>query len=286
MIVAVASGKGGTGKTSVSTSLALVAAEKGEVCFLDCDVEEPNAHIILKPRLSGQEAVRVRVPVIEQERCTLCGRCADVCAFHALVVLPQEVMVFSTMCHGCGGCWHLCPAGAIHPGWREIGQVEEGECGGIRFVRGRLKVGEAMSSPLIKAVKQRARAGVLNIVDAPPGTSCPVVAAVEGADFCLLVTEPTPFGLHDLELAWEMVSQLGIPCGVVVNRSDGGDEPVEEFCRTRNIPLLLRLPLDREVARGYARGIPPIAVHPTWREYFRKLLDGLFERAGLKCAKS
>ncbi|WP_027718783.1 ATP-binding protein [Desulfovirgula thermocuniculi] len=286
MIVAVASGKGGTGKTTVSTSLALVAAEKGKVCFLDCDVEEPNAHIILKPRLSGQEAVRVRVPVIEQERCTLCGRCADVCAFHALVVLPQEVMVFSPMCHGCGGCWHLCPAGAIHPGWREIGQMEEGECGKIRFVHGRLKVGEAMSPPLIRAVKQRAQAGALNIVDAPPGTSCPVVAAVEGADFCLLVTEPTPFGLHDLELAWEMVSQLGIPCGVVVNRSDGRDEPVEEFCRTRNLPLLMRLPLDRDVARGYARGIPPIAVHPAWKGHFRELLHAISERAGLKCAKS
>ncbi|MBE3584652.1 MAG: ATP-binding protein [Thermoanaerobacter sp.] len=277
MLVAVASGKGGTGKTTLASSLALVAAEKGKVMFLDCDVEEPNGHIMLKPRWEKKEAVRVPVPEINQEKCTFCGRCAEICAFHALVVLPQEVLLFPTMCHGCGGCWHLCPAGAISPGWREIGLVEEGSSEGIGFVRGRLNVGEAISPPLIEAVKERCRPGELNILDAPPGTSCPVIRTVKGADFCLLVTEPTPFGLHDLELACEMVASLGVPCGVVVNRSDGDDRLIRQFCQQNNLPLLLQLPHDREVARGYARGIPAVKVRPEWKEYFAALLSFIEE---------
>ncbi|RKO66802.1 ATP-binding protein [Desulfofundulus salinus] len=284
MIIAVASGKGGTGKTSVASSLALVAAEKGEVLFLDCDVEEPNGHIMLKPRWHKKETVRVPVPEINREKCTLCGRCAEVCAFHALVVLPQEVMLFPTMCHGCGGCWQLCPAGAISPGWREIGQVEEGSSGKIGFVHGRLNVGEAISPPLIQAVKERIRPDILNIIDAPAGTSCPVIRAVKGAGFCLLVTEPTPFGLHDLKLAYEMATQLGVPCGVAVNRSDGNDSLIRRFCHNNNLPLLFQLPQDREVARGYARGIPAVEVRPEWKEHLLALLAFLEKGGYARCA--
>lgn len=284
MIIAVASGKGGTGKTTVASSLALVAAEKERVIYLDCDVEEPNGHLMLKPAWQRSETVQVSEPVINREKCTFCGRCAEVCAFNALVVLPGEVLVFNHLCHSCGGCWHFCPEEAISPGWRAIGRVEEGKSGEIDFVNGRLNIGEAISPPLIQAVKERARSGVLNIVDAPPGTSCPVIRAVEGADFCLLVTEPTPFGLHDLELACEMATQLRVPCGVIVNRSDGNDDPVREFCSSRNLPLLLQLPHDRSVAAAYARGIPAVTVRPEWKAHFLSLLSFLKTGVDHRCA--
>lgn len=257
----------------MACSLALVAAEKGRVRFLDCDVEEPNGHILLKPDLRQKEEVKVPVPVIDPEKCTLCGRCAEICAFHALAVLPLEVLVFPEMCHSCGGCWHLCQAQAITPGLREIGQVEEGVAGEIAFVQGRLKIGEAMSTSLIQAVKDRWQRDVLNIIDAPPGTSCPAIRAVEGADLCLLVTEPTPFGLHDLKLAYEMARSLRVPSAVVVNRSGGADRYIEEFCHTHNLPLHLQLFHDREVAAGYARGLPAVAVRPVWKERFLALLS-------------
>jgi len=273
MMIAVASGKGGTGKTTVAVSLALALADRQKIQYLDCDVEEPNGHILLKPRLQKKTPVTVPVPQLDEEKCTFCGRCAQICAYHALAVLPANVLIFPEMCHNCGGCWYFCPEKALTPAPREIGQIEEGGVGGIEFVHGRLNVGVAISPPLIRAVKERRRKDVPAIVDAPPGTSCPVIEAVSGVDFCLLVTEPTPFGLHDLELAAEMTKELGIPGGVVVNRSDGHDQEVEKFCRDKNLPLLLKIPLDREVAAAYSRGWPPLTVRPRWKEDFLTLWE-------------
>jgi MinD superfamily P-loop ATPase len=271
MIVAVASGKGGTGKTTVAVSLALALAEQQKVQYLDCDVEEPNGHLFLRPRLAKKTPVAVPVPRLEPEKCIFCGRCAEICAYHALAVLPASVLIFAEMCHSCGGCWYFCPEKALAPEDREIGHIEEGVVDRIEFAHGRLNVGVALSPPLIKAVKERHKNGLPAIIDAPPGTSCPVIEAVSGADFCLLVTEPTPFGMHDLDLAVEMTRALGIPGGVVVNRSNGTDREVEKFCRDKNLPLLLRIPADREVAAAYARGWPPLTVRPHWKEDFLNL---------------
>jgi len=268
MFVAVASGKGGTGKTTVAVSLALAVADTQKVQFLDCDVEEPNGHLFLKPHLMYRESVTVPVPRVEQSKCTFCGRCAEVCAYHALVVLPKEILIFPEICHSCGGCWQFCPEKAIVPVDQEIGWIEGGLAGEVEFVHGCLKVGTAISPPLIQSVKDRRLSEAAVIADVPPGTSCPVIKAVEGSDFCLLVTEPTPFGLHDLELAAEMIRELNIPGGVIVNRSDGKDEDVERFCRNTNLPVLLKVPLDREIAVGYAGGLPLLAVQPQWKKDF------------------
>ncbi|OAT79522.1 P-loop NTPase [Desulfotomaculum copahuensis] len=281
MIVAVASGKGGTGKTTVAASLALVAAEKGPVQYLDCDVEEPNGHLLLHPAWEHRRAVTVPVPVIDRDKCNFCGRCAQICAFHALAVLPDEVLVFPELCHGCGGCQYFCPMKAITENKREIGCVETGQSGAIQFVHGCLQVGEAICTPLIGAVKEQAAPGTLTILDAPPGTSCPVIKTVTNAGFCILVTEPTPFGLHDLRLAVKMVKKLGIPCGIIINRSDGQDQLIVEFSRDMHIPVLFRLPEDRMVAEGYAGGMPAVTVRPAWKPLFQNLLDGL--EAGKQC---
>jgi len=275
MIIAVASGKGGTGKTTVAASLALSAAEKGPVQYLDCDVEEPNGHLLLHPEWRQSRPVTVFVPVIAREKCNYCGRCAQICAFHALAVLPEEVLVFPELCHGCGGCRYFCRQEAITEGKREIGRLEKGLAGSIQFVHGRLRIGEAMSTPLIEAVKENAAPDILTVIDAPPGTSCPVIKTVTGADFCLLVTEPTPFGLHDLALAVKMVRELAVPCGVVINRSGKWDHLIEEYCRREQVPLLFRLPADREVAAAYSRGIPAVAARPEWKTRFLNFLASL-----------
>ena len=227
MNVAIASGKGGTGKTTVATNLAVTAAASGrEVQVLDCDVEAPNAHLFLKPEIERSEAVSVPVPEVDEEKCTACGECGRICQYSAIVSLKTKPLVFPELCHGCGGCALVCPEGAITEGLREVGVVEEGSAGGVRFAGGKLRIGEAMAPPLIRAVKERALDDALVIVDAPPGTSCPVIEAVRGADFVLLVTEPTPFGLNDLAIAVDTVRKLGLPFAVVVNRAGLGHDSV------------------------------------------------------------
>jgi MinD superfamily P-loop ATPase len=275
MIISVASGKGGTGKTLVATSLAFSLKSRQPVQLLDCDVEEPNDHIFLKPVITQKEAVCIQVPKIDEEKCTHCGQCAEVCAYNAIAVLPDRVMVFPELCHGCGACSYLCPEKAISEEGREMGVVEQGQANGIDFVQGRLNVGEAMATPVIRRVKEQANSDGLVIIDVPPGTSCPVVEAVKGSHFCLLVTEPTPFGFNDLVLAVETVRELGIPLAVVLNRAGGEYNKVEEYCRKENIPVLLTIPLDTKIARLYSRGITLAEGMPETREIFRRLWDGI-----------
>jgi MinD superfamily P-loop ATPase len=275
MIISVASGKGGTGKTLIATSLALSLGNGTEVQFLDCDVEEPNAHIFLKPVIERREPVSIPIPQIDEQKCTFCGKCAEVCAYNALAVLKDRVLVFPELCHGCGACSYLCPEDAISEVEREIGVVEVGRSKQIEFIHGRLAVGEAMAPPVIRKVKEHVDPEKTVIIDVPPGTSCPVVEAVEGSDFCLLVTEPTPFGLNDLTLAVETVKKLNISRGVVVNRAGVGDRKVDEYCEQEGIPLLLHIPLDTRIARLYSQGISLVEGMPEWRDAFLKLAEDI-----------
>ncbi len=277
MIISVASGKGGTGKTLVATSLALSLKDDYAVTVADCDVEEPNDSIFLKPVLSGSEPVNILVPVVAEEKCTFCGKCAEVCAFNAIAVFGKHVLTFPQLCHGCGACSYLCPEMAIKEEARPIGVVEWGDADGIKFVQGTLVVGEAMGPPIICKVKEKACEGDIIIRDAPPGTSCPVVETVRDSDFCLLLTEPTPFGLNDLKLAVETMRELDVPYGVVINRVGVGDVGVENYCRIENIPVLLSIPLDTEIARLYSRGIALVDGMPQWKSRFVQLYNDIKE---------
>lgn len=277
MIISVASGKGGTGKTLVATSLSLVLKNIERVQLIDCDVEEPNDHIFLRPTITKSKNVYIQIPSINEKKCTHCGRCARVCAYHAIVVTRDIVMVFPELCHGCGACSCLCPEMAITEIPREIGVVESGYADGIDFVQGRLSLGEPMATPVIRKVKEQATYNSTVIIDAPPGTSCPVVESIRGSNFCLLVTEPTPFGLNDLALAVMVVRELKIPCGVILNRDGSGDNGVKEYCRRENIPVLLTIPLDMEIARLYSRGITLVEGMPQWRQDFVNLWEQIRE---------
>jgi MinD superfamily P-loop ATPase len=273
MILSIASGKGGTGKTLVATSLALALEGQEPVQLLDCDVEEPNAHILLRPTIASSQPVLIPVPRVDEEKCTYCRLCSEACVFNAIAVAGKAVLLFPELCHGCGVCSYVCPQEAITEEGREVGVVEEGLAGEIRFVHGRLAIGEAMPVPVTRAVKARADPAAAVIIDAPPGNSCPVVEAVKGSDFCLLVTEPTPFGLHDLALAVELTKKLGIPCGVVINRDGSGNGDTEAYCAEQNIPVLLRIPLDRRIAELYCRGTTLVAGRPAWRRTFLDLWE-------------
>ncbi len=273
MIVSVASGKGGTGKTLVATSLALSLSKERPVKLLDCDVEAPNAHILLKPSLDYNQVVSIPIPKVDEEKCNYCGRCAEVCVYNAIAVVGKRVLVFPELCHGCGACSYLCPEGAIAEEGRGIGVIESGRSGEIEFVHGKLSIGEVAAPRIINEVKKHLGQESLDIIDAPPGTSCPVVAAVKDSDFCLLVTEPTSFGLNDLALAVDMVKKLGIPCGVIINRDGIGDDKVEEYCLKETIPILMRIPLDIKIARLYSRGITLVEGIPRWREAFLELFN-------------
>lgn len=273
MIISIASGKGGTGKTTVATNLA--ASVGGDVQVLDCDVEEPNSHLFLHPTVEEVQTITTPVPEVDTDKCNLCGKCAEICQFKAIVVIGETVLPFHELCHSCGGCMEVCPEKAITEVGRELGVIERGHRNGIEFVHGKLRVGEAMSPPLIRKVREYARPGVLTIIDAPPGTSCPVIASMKGADFVLLVTEPTPFGLHDLKLAVGAVNILGIPCGLVINRSDMGDDQVRVFAREEGVPILMEIPFDRWIAETYSRGEMIVEAMPEWRERFLELYHGI-----------
>ncbi|MEA3431113.1 MAG: ATP-binding protein [candidate division WOR-3 bacterium] len=281
MVISIASGKGGTGKTIVATSLALYLSKDGiETGFLDCDVEEPNSSLLLKPVINETQTVGIPVPVIDFKKCTYCGKCAEVCAYHAIAVAKETVLVFPELCHGCGGCTLFCPEEAISEVNRDIGVVEKGNAGEIKFIQGRLNIGEPMAVPLIREVKRHGTEGNdrVIIIDVPPGTSCPVLEAVRESDFVILVTEPTPFGLNDLKLAVETVKKLDIDFGVVINRSDIGDKKVGNYCKDENIPILVEIPYSRDIAVLYSYGISMVTEGEKYREIFRKIWEKVISK--------
>lgn len=266
MIISIASGKGGTGKTTISTNLAL--SIPGRVSLLDCDVEEPNAHIFIKPQIDSQEVVYTFVPSVNSDLCTGCKKCTDICRFNALALIGTKVIIFPELCHSCGGCLEVCPENAFTEDKRELGIVEEGSCGSLKFLQGISRIGEAMSPPLIKAVRAKAPEADTTIIDAPPGTSCPVITSMIDADFVLLVTEPTPFGLHDLILAVEAVKVLGIPCGLVINRADLGYREVHHYAEKESLPILMEIPFDKSIAEIYSKGDILVEKRPEWKARF------------------
>jgi MinD superfamily P-loop ATPase len=282
MRIAIASGKGGTGKTTVSASLAHVWPQP--VTAVDLDVEEPNLHLFLHPDLLHTEKAFIEVPVIDESQCNYCRACAEHCQFKAISILGSAALVFSDMCHGCGGCMAICPTQAIGTDRRELGEVLQGKAGSIDFLMGRLRVGEAMSPPLMRIVKARLDEMQHNspcdvIIDAPPGVSCPAVNAVMDTDFIVLVTEPTPFGLYDLKLAHKAFTSLHIPMAVVINRSGLGDSGVDDYCRDQGLPVLAQIPYHRDIARAYARG-SIIADSADWtRDIFNELARSIRQRA-------
>jgi len=249
MIISIASGKGGTGKTTVATNMA-VSLER-DVQILDCDVEEPNAHLFIRPTIEKVKTITTPVPEVDMEKCNLCGKCGEICQFKAIVVIAETVLPFHELCHSCGGCMEVCPEKAITETGRELGVIEMGH----RYTRH----------------------DILTIIDAPPGTSCPVIASMTGADFILLVTEPTPFGLHDLELAVGAVKILGIPCGLVINRSDMGDDKVMAYAEQEDLPILMEIPFDRRIAEAYSRGEMIVEVMPEWKDRFTTLYHKIRE---------
>jgi len=276
MKIAVASGKGGTGKSTVSTNLAYFLSKiYKDVALLDCDVEEPNCHIFMKPDLNYSEKVFVPVPKINTEKCIACGKCAEVCQYNSLAFVKGKVLVFGELCHGCGSCKLICPVGAIEETGREVGVVEAGYAQGFNFIHGKSRIGEAMSPPLIKAVKKYGdeQNFKLQLLDCPPGTSCPVIAAVSGADFVVMVTEPTPFGLYDLKLAVDVIRKIGLPFGVVINRSGENDSLIEDWAKEENINILTKIPDDRKIAECYSKGELVLRMMPEFKKYFEPLVN-------------
>jgi MinD superfamily P-loop ATPase len=268
MIISIASGKGGTGKTTVAVNMALSLKN---VQLLDCDVEEPNAHILLQPEITEAIPIYKHVPQIVEERCTYCKRCSTFCAYNAIFVAAETIMVFPELCHSCGGCALVCPENAIIETQSQVGSIKIGYAKGIELIYGELQVGEPMPILLIKEVKQRYNHAKIVLVDAPPGTACPFVASVYPSDYCILVTEPTPFGLHDVQIAVEVLKKLSVPYGIVINRAGIGDRHIYKFCDANHIPILLEIPYNRSIAHLYSQGIPFVSNMPEWRAQFQQL---------------
>ena len=270
MKIAVASGKGGTGKTTVATNLAL---SLGKVQFCDCDVEEPNANVFLHIPIQKATDVSVKTPLINESLCTYCGACARFCAFNALAVVKEKVLTFPELCHSCGGCAMVCPQDAVSWNHHTIGSVETGTKDNISLVQGILNIGESIAVPVIKAVKHQMVTDRPVIIDSPPGTACPMIESVEGADYCILVTEPTPFGLHDLKLAVNTVRHLYVPFGVIINQDGIGNDQVEQYCRKEKIPLLLKIPHSEDIARLYSKGEPFVPTSLYWQQQFQHVWE-------------
>ncbi|MEB3829695.1 ATP-binding protein [Phormidium sp. CCY1219] len=280
--ICIAGGKGGTGKTTVAANLAATLAQQGNpVTYLDCDVEEPNGHLFLHPTLNRRDRVTVPIPQVDSDRCAGCGQCAEICQFNAITVLNGSVLVFPELCHSCGGCSLICPNGAIAEVPQEIGTVETGTAQGINFVQGLLDIGQVKTPPVINAVKEHIPPSGIAILDAPPGTSCPVVETVRDADYLVLVTEPTPFGLHDLKLVVDMARVLEIPFGIVVNRSGIGDRALYTYCEAEKIEILGEIPDDRQVAVAYSRGQLAVDVLPERRSQFARIAETLSQKVSL-----
>jgi len=274
MIISIASGKGGTGKTTIVTNLAL---SLGKVQVIDCDVEEPNANIFFNAEIKESEDITVEIPDIDKEKCNYCGKCSEFCAYNALAVVPSDVLVFPELCHSCGGCKIVCPQNAINWKKKPVGKIEHGVTNGVDFYHGLLNVGEIQAVPVIKKLKKKIDKEKNVIIDAPPGTSCPVIESITGSDYCILVTEPTPFGLHDLKLAIAVVRHLYIPFGVIINRDGVGDKKVEMYCQAEKIPIFMKIPHSEEIAKLYSDGIPFVKKLPEWHEKFTELFRNIQE---------
>ncbi len=278
MIISIASGKGGTGKTTIAVNLALSLCN---VQLLDCDVEEPNAALFLNPVFEETKSAFIQVPVFDLEKCNYCGKCREVCEYNAIAVLPQSeqsngnILFFPNLCHGCGACHYFCPCDAITEKNRDIGKIEFGDAGDIQFIHGKLNISEAMAPPVIRQLKESINPKKTVVIDAPPGTSCPVIMAVRGTDFCVLVTEPTPFGLNDLKLAVEAMRKLKIPFGVVINRCDLGDDKTEGYCIEEGIPLLMKIPFNEEIAKSYSKGESIVKIFPEYKQKFIDLFNSI-----------
>jgi MinD superfamily P-loop ATPase len=277
MIISVASGKGGTGKTSVAVNMALSI---GKTQLLDCDVEEPNTHVLLHPEIQKKTPVFASIPRINRQLCNSCGKCTKFCQYNALFVTPEKILVFPDLCHSCGGCALVCPQKAIFWEKNQIGTLTFGVSDDVSLVYGELEVSKPLAVPVIKAVKKQIKNGETVILDSPPGTSCPFVETVKGSDFCVLVTEPTPFGLHDLKIAVEALQRLVVPFGVVVNRAGIGDKKVYDYCKQKNIPLLMEIPYQRKIAELYSRGVPFSLEMPDWAMKFQVLYNEIEGLAG------
>ena len=269
MVISIASGKGGTGKTTIATNLAFSLGSN--VRILDCDVEEPNVYLFLRPEITKSETAFTPVPQIDEKKCNGCKKCVEICRFNAITVIGKTVLTFPELCHSCGGCKEICPEKAVSETGRELGVVEIGKRGRIEFAHGRLRVGEAMSPPLIRKVRSYSNNDKITLIDAPPGTSCPVISSMKGTDFVLLVTEPTPFGMHDLKLAVEAVKVLRIPHGLVINRSDIGNNQVKAYADQENIPVLMEIPFSRKIAEAYSKGRLMVEELPEWKTRFLDL---------------
>jgi len=274
MIITVASGKGGVGKTTIAVNLALSI---GKARILDCDVEEPNVNIFFKTKLQKVKDVEILNPSINKQKCTLCGECADACRYNALAILPDNVKLFPELCHGCGLCKMVCQFKAIEEVPRKIGEIFYGSKNGIELYQGLLNIGEAMATPVIREVKKYAEGAT--IIDAPPGNGCPAIEAIYGADFVILVTEPTPFGLHDLKIAVKIVRKFNIPFGVVINKYGIGNQDVENFCKNEKIKILMKIPHDIKIAGYYSKGIPFALEMEEYQKMFLHLYEEIKNEA-------
>jgi len=277
MEITVSAGKGGTGKTTVATNLALALKDEYDVEFFDCDVEEPDAGIFLNPEKTEEEAVNIRIPEVNEDTCTYCGKCSDACEFNAIATFGENTLVYPELCHGCGLCSLVCPVDAITEKDKKIGVIRKGQAKQIRYYEGDLSIGEPMATPIIRELKKKTDDDALSILDSPPGTACPVIESLHGSDFALLVTEPTPFGLHDLKLSVDVAREIGVDVGVVINRDGIGDEDVEKYCENEDIPVLMRVPNDRKIAEYYSNGLPFSEHMGGWKEKFLSLYEKIEE---------
>jgi len=290
MIITVASGKGGTGKTTVTASLSTIW--DAPLLAVDLDVEEPNLHLFLRPELGPPVKAWMEVPELNIKSCNLCRDCVELCQFKAISIMISTLTLYPDMCHGCGGCIAICGQHALRPGKRELGVMHQGQAGEIDYLMGTLRIGEAMTPPFMEQLKKRMREIIREtkqdvIIDAPPGVSCPAIASVLDSDVIVLVTDATPFGLYDFKLAWESFSPLGKPMGVVINRAGLGTHDIYDFCTEKNIPILAEIPFDRSIAEAYSRGqlIADVsrelgAVFSSLRERIRALGGTLQEEVG------